>query len=122
MYDYVPLAFESSTYVVQPTVNKVDAACARLSEFGTFSREVFWGGYPRGWRNRRSVEDAVADGKTKVQKTGRTTGYTTGAIAAVSFDGWVGYDSGYAYFKDQLIITPGTFSDAGDSGSCSRAR
>ena len=52
-----------------------------------------------------------------MQKNGRTTGYTTGTIAAVDFDGWVGYTSGDAYFVNQLLITPGTFSDRGDSGS-----
>ncbi|MFQ6040728.1 MAG: hypothetical protein ACE5PV_07720 [Candidatus Poribacteria bacterium] len=36
----------------------------------------------------------------------------------MAFDGWIGYDSGYAWFEDQLLITPGEFSDAGDSGSC----
>ena len=95
-----------------------DAACALVHEFGDFSREVFWIGYPKGWRTRENVEDVVAGGIVVVQKTGRTTGYTTGQVAAVSFDGWISYDTGYAYFEDQLLITPGTFSDAGDSGSC----
>ena len=96
----------------------MDAACAALDQFADFSREIFWVGYPKGWRTRASVNDAVGEGKTQVQKTGRTTGYTTGHIAAVAFDGWVGYESGDAYFEDQLLITPGSFSDAGDSGSC----
>lgn len=118
LFDYVPLQFASNAQDPDPPVNRVDAACAELAEFGDFSREIFWVGYPKGWRSRKSVEDAVASGVVAVQKTGRTTGYTTGAIAAVSFDGWVGYDTGPAWFEDQLLITPGSFSDAGDSGSC----
>ncbi|MCP4249262.1 MAG: trypsin-like peptidase domain-containing protein [bacterium] len=111
LYDFVPLKFGGA-------VNKVDAACAQVSTWGDFTREIFWVGHPRGWRTRGSVNGAVSAGNTQVQKTGRTTGYTTGQIAAVAFDGWVGYETGDAYFEDQLLITPGSFSDAGDSGSC----
>ena len=118
LYDFVPLNFELSADVEDPSINKVDAACALVNEFGAFNREIFWIGYPKGWRNRKNIEDAVANSNVQVQKTGRTTGYTTGTISAVTFDGWVGYDSGFAYFEDQILITPGGFSDAGDSGSC----
>lgn len=117
LFDFVRLQF-SSYGQPNPLVNKVDAACAVLTNFGTFSREIFWIGYPKGWRSRASVENALGNGNTRVQKTGRTTGYTTGNIAAVSYDGWVGYDSGDAYFEDQILITPGSFSAPGDSGSC----
>lgn len=116
LFDYVPLEF-STFGAPNPMVNKVDAACALVTQWGDFSREIFWIGHPKGWRTRQSVNDAVNEGNTVVQKTGRTTGYTTGKISAVAFDGWVGYDTGDAYFEDQLLITPGTFSDAGDSGS-----
>ena len=118
LYDYVPLRFEDPTSSAPPPVNQVDAACAEIDRFGTFSREIFWVGYPKGWRRRQSVADAVARGEDAVQKTGRTTGYTRGAINAIDFDGWVGYDTGDCWFEDQLLITPGSFSDAGDSGSC----
>lgn len=101
-----------------PPINRVDAACAEVNSFGEFTREIFWVGYPKGWRARKSVEQAVAQGQSEVQKTGRTTGYTTGRISDVSFDGWVGYSSGDAYFEDQLLIVPGSFSAPGDSGSC----
>ncbi len=117
LFDFVHLNFEPNTNVPNPQVNRVDAACALVYRFGDFSREIFWVGYPKGWRTRLSVEQAVADGNNRVQKTGRTTGYTTGEIAAISFDGWVAYDSGLAYFEDQMLITPGNFSAAGDSGS-----
>ncbi len=53
-----------------------------------------------------------------VQKTGRTTAYTTGNITDLGYDGWVNYEQGrFAYFEDQILITPGSFSDRGDSGS-----
>jgi hypothetical protein len=99
-------------------VNRVDAACAEIDRFGDFTREVYWIGYPKGWRSRASVAQAVADGKTDAQKTGRTTGFTTGRITDLSFDGWVGYSDGDAYFENQLLIEPGSFSAPGDSGSC----
>ncbi|MDJ0804517.1 MAG: hypothetical protein QNI97_16700 [Desulfobacterales bacterium] len=117
LFDFVHLQFATFGQP-NPPVNKVDAACAEITRFGDFSREIFWVGYPRGWRTRANVEDLVSQGSTQVQKTGRTTGYTTGHIAAVAFDGWVGYDSGDAYFEDQILIQPGSFSAPGDSGSC----
>jgi hypothetical protein len=117
LFDFVHLQF-STFGQPNPPVNKVDAACAEVTNFGDFSREIFWVGYPTGWRTRASVEDAVTKGNTQVQKTGRTTGYTTGNIAAVAYDGWVGYDSGDAFFEDQILIQPGSFSAPGDSGSC----
>lgn len=116
LFDFVPLAF-SDPSAPNPTPNQVDAACAEITEFGDMSREIFWVGYPKGWRTRQSVQDAVLT-DSRVQKTGRTTGFTTGIIADVAFDGFIGYDAGAAFFEDQLLITPGTFSDAGDSGSC----
>ncbi len=117
LFDFVPLQM-SQLSDPNPPVNRVDAACAEITAFGDFTREIFWIGYPKGWRTRQSVEQAVAQGQTQVQKTGRTTGYTTGRISDISFDGWVGYDSGVAYFEDQLLIAPGIFSAPGDSGSC----
>ncbi|MFA4915449.1 MAG: hypothetical protein WC560_02105 [Syntrophales bacterium] len=54
-----------------------------------------------------------------VIKSGRTTGVTTGTIVAVNMTVRVNYGSscGTATFKKQVSITPGTFSDSGDSGS-----
>lgn len=117
LYDYVPLRM-GTFGSPNPPENRVDAACAEVTRFGDFTREIFWVGYPKGWRTRTSVETAVGNGDTRVQKTGRTTGYTVGEIAAVDFEGWVGYSTGDAYFVDQMLITPGSFSEAGDSGSC----
>ena len=99
-------------------MNLVDAACAEVTNYGDATREIFWIGYPQGWKTRAAVESAVNAGENRVQKNGRTTGFTTGRITDLSFDGFVGYDSGDAFFENQLLITPGDFSAPGDSGSC----
>jgi hypothetical protein len=60
----------------------------------------------------------------KVMKSGRTTGFTKGAIQAINMTVRVQYQRGcgtgqrfYATFTNQISITPGTFSAGGDSGS-----
>lgn len=120
LFDYVPLRFgnPSGSLQDQPK-NKADAAIAEVT-FGNVSREIFWVGYPKGWRTLAMVEQAVVDanGQLRVQKTGRTTAYTQGVVTDLGFDGWVDYEFGrFAYFEDQLLIEPGNFSDRGDSGS-----
>ena len=53
-----------------------------------------------------------------VKKSGRTTGLTTGTISALDVTVDVSYGSGkLARFVDQILVTPGTFIDSGDSGS-----
>ena len=59
-----------------------------------------------------------------VQKSGRTTGQTFGNVAATDATVDVGYSSTCggaatqkARFVNQIVITPGTFSAGGDSGS-----
>jgi len=53
-----------------------------------------------------------------VKKSGRTTGLTTGNISAVDVTVDVSYGSGQtARFVNQILVTPGTFIDSGDSGS-----
>lgn len=53
-----------------------------------------------------------------VMKTGRTTGFTTGAISAINVTISVSYGSGKtAKFVNQIYISSTTFSAAGDSGS-----
>lgn len=54
----------------------------------------------------------------QVQKSGRTTGRTTGTIQTVNVTVSVGYGAcGTAKFVGQFFVTPGSFSAAGDSGS-----
>jgi len=52
-----------------------------------------------------------------VKKYGRTTGLTKGRVYAINATVNVGYSSGVARFVGQIIITPGSFSAGGDSGS-----
>ncbi len=70
-----------------------------------------------------SATPAVAAINMPVMKSGRTTGLTSGLVAAVNVTISVRYGSscgggrGTATFKNQMRVTPGTFSDGGDSGS-----
>lgn len=58
-----------------------------------------------------------------VQKYGRTTGLTTGQVAEINvtatvcYEGFAIFCTKAATFVDQISITPGEFSDGGDSGS-----
>jgi hypothetical protein len=54
-----------------------------------------------------------------VRKSGRTTGFTTGTIQTINTTVNVNYGSGCGTgrFVGQVVITPGAFSDPGDSGS-----
>jgi hypothetical protein len=52
-----------------------------------------------------------------VKKSGRTTGLTTGTISSVDATVLIRYGSGLARFVHQVMITPGSFSAGGDSGS-----
>lgn len=51
-----------------------------------------------------------------VKKVGRTTGYTTGTIAATNVTVQVGYPGGVATFTNQIYVAS-AFIQAGDSGS-----
>lgn len=87
--------------------NYVDAAIAE-GNFDTLDREIYWIGYARG---------AVAPTlKATVQKTGRTTNWTTGVITAVNATVNVNYGGGkIAKFVRQFLTT--NMSAGGDSGS-----
>jgi hypothetical protein len=90
--------------------NVVDAAIAQ-GQFHDLDREIFWSGYVRGWRRKASIPVG-----TVVQKTGRTTNYTTGRITAINATVDVGYGGGrVARFRDQIVTT--NISAGGDSGS-----
>ena len=59
-----------------------------------------------------------------VQKSGRTSGHTTGTVSAIGVDVVVGYSSScggpsksFALFTNQFRISDGNFSASGDSGS-----
>jgi hypothetical protein len=90
--------------------NLVDAAIAE-GAFHDLDREIYWTGYVRGWRRKANVTVG-----TIVQKTGRTTNYTTGRITTINATVDVNYGSGrVGRFVDQLVTT--NISAGGDSGS-----
>lgn len=106
---FVPITFQPPTPVAQHN-NLVDAAVAE-APFHDIDREIYWTGYVRGWRRKANVTVG-----TIVQKTGRTTNYSTGRITAVNATVDVGYGGGrVARFRDQIITT--AMSAGGDSGS-----
>jgi hypothetical protein len=91
--------------------NLVDAALAQ-GQFHDLDREIYWIGYVEAWRRRSNVTVG-----TLVQKTGRTTNFTTGRIIAINATVDVGgYTGGrVGRFFDQIILT--NMSAPGDSGS-----
>lgn len=126
--DYVQLQFDGST-------NYVDGAISRtVSDNADFQTSDEGYGTPNS-----TIYDLDSDGDPGqissvssglvgigVQKYGRTTGLTTGEISEVNVSVDVCYEcsgplcfscSSSAHFEDQIAITPGDFSDGGDSGS-----
>ncbi len=91
--------------------NTIDAAIA-LSSKGKLGSATPSNGY-----GTPGSEPADAEINQKVMKYGRTTGLTNGKVYALNAVVNVAYSSGTARFVGQIIITPGTFSKAGDSGS-----
>jgi hypothetical protein len=91
--------------------NVVDCAIAEFNTTSTYTSQMALGTYtPSATTMTASVGETV-------KKTGRTTGLTQGAVNAINVTVTVQYSHGNAKFVNQLYITPGTFSAAGDSGS-----
>jgi hypothetical protein len=98
---FVPIKFNGP-------LNYVDAAIAE-GDFHDFNREIFWIGYPKGVRYLRQVGDIV-------QKTGRTTNFTTGRVTSINATVNVNYGGGrFARMARQIVTT--AMSAGGDSGS-----
>ncbi len=93
--------------VQTPGINRVDAAIARPLQPDLVSPEILEIGAPVG------VGEAML-GMT-VQKSGRTTGYTTGTITQIDATVRIDYYGPQATFGGQLVATP--MSQPGDSGS-----
>jgi hypothetical protein len=102
---YVPIQFRTPT---STPLNYVDAALAE-GDFHNLSREVYWGGHVKDLYTAPKVGDIV-------QKTGRTTGFTTGRVTNINGTVDVNYGSGrVARFRNQVITT--RMGAPGDSGS-----
>lgn len=110
--DFEEILFFDEPFVpgVDP-VNEIDAAIANTTT-GLLGNATPSDGYgtPKSTTMSASINQAV-------KKYGRTTGLTKGRVYALNATVDVGYDSGVARFVNQIIITPGSFSAGGDSGS-----
>ena len=97
---YVPIKFDGSC-------NYVDAAVAE-GDFSKLNREVYWMGYVKDTANATIGQ--------QLQKTGRTTGFTTGKVLMINAAVNVNYGRpGVAKFCRQIITE--NMSAGGDSGS-----
>lgn len=89
--------------------NYVDAAIAE-GPFHWLDREIYWIGYVKGIRRGYPRVGEI------VQKTGRTTNYTTGRVTAINATVNVNYGAGrVARFIRQIVTS--NMSAGGDSGS-----
>ena len=105
LFDFQPIIFPTTA------ANTIDAAIA-LTSTSDLGNGTPSDGY--GIPKSTPVEARI---RLAVMKYGRTTGQTKGKVYLINATVDVGYDSGVARFVDQIIITPGTFSTGGDSGS-----
>jgi len=105
LYAFAPLTFS------QTASNQIDAAIA-LTSIGMLGKATPSGGY--GTPQSKTLAAAV---RQPVMKYGRTTKLTMGQVYAVNATVKVTYASGVTRFVNQILITPGWFSAAGDSGS-----
>ncbi len=91
--------------------NTIDAAIASSST-GSLGNATPSDGY--GLPKKETVQTTVG---LRVMKYGRTTGQTKGRIYAINATVNVNYGIGIARFVNQIVISPGSFSAGGDSGS-----
>ena len=97
------------------TTNVIDAAIA-LSSDSNLGKATPSDGY--GTPKSTTVSDQDLRVNQKVKKYGRTTGLTKGQVYGLNAAVEVNYGGGnVALFVGQIIITPGSFSAGGDSGS-----
>jgi hypothetical protein len=91
--------------------NTIDAAIAEFTAPGFTSQMALGNAYtPTATPVNAFLDQAV-------KKVGRTTGLTHGAVKSINVTIVVKYSKGSAGFVNQVFITPGGFSAAGDSGS-----
>jgi hypothetical protein len=96
-----------STFQESPGTNVVDCALGLPDSPDVVKKEILHVGVPKG------VHEAALG--TAVQKSGRTTGHTTGQINQIDVTAQVAYGNRVAVFTDQLMA--GAMSAGGDSGS-----
>ncbi len=99
--------------------NMIDAAIAKIKMVVVDGQEVpaVGNSTPSNGYGTPSSTTAEATLDLSVQKYGRTTGQTNGVVDSINATIKVRYSGGFAIFVNQIVITPGTFSAGGDSGS-----
>lgn len=108
--DFVPINFNGGNNTVDAAITSVNGADVT----------AVTPSYAYGAPGTSIVSASVGQG---VQKFGRTTGHTTGQVAETNVTVDVCYQARgpfcrqLARFVDQFTISPGSFSDGGDSGS-----
>ncbi|MDE1465864.1 hypothetical protein [Spartinivicinus poritis] len=102
---YIPIRFHSNKII---PINYIDAAIGEAN-LQDINREIYWSGYIRRLYEAPKIDDIV-------EKTGRTTGFTTGKVTNINATVDVNYGSGrVARFARQILTT--SMSAPGDSGS-----
>ena len=91
--------------------NMIDAAIA-LTSIGEIDN-----GTPSDGYGVPSSTTVLASVGMDVKKYGRTTGESHSSISAINATVNVGYDVGTARFVQQIVVSGGSFSSGGDSGS-----
>lgn len=103
---FTPLDFGSG-------FNLYDGAVSGDTDPDEVDRAILEIGEPAGLLAAADIQVGM-----EVQKSGRTTGLTRGTVNSVGVSVRVNYGGGrMARFDDQVQVTPGAFSDGGDSGS-----
>ncbi len=98
---FIPILFNRNRY------NLVDAALAKPRDLRNVVAPIAGLGIPRG-----TVEATLG---MQVIKSGRTTGVTSGTVTGLDATIAVGFGTGTAYFRNQILTT--NMSAGGDSGS-----
>lgn len=118
LYDFKPIDFRLIDDDWNPVYNYIDAAIV-LTELDMVGNATPPDGY--GTPAKDIVNATI---NLPVKKYGRTTSLTHGKVSDINVIMDVCYDNCgdilfayYARFADQILITPGTFSAGGDSGS-----
>lgn len=101
---FIPIQFKTAT---STPVNIVDCAIAELVDNNVATNSIYIINNVKG-----TVLPSLS---LQVQKSGRTTGYTTGSIVSTNASVLVNYGAQTAFFTNQIVTT--VMSAPGDSGS-----
>ncbi len=109
LFDFEPIDFDGGNNTIDAAIAAINLMEGDVPCVGNATPSDGYG-MPKSSTVAPTINQAV-------QKYGRTTGLTEGKILAINATVNVGYDTGIARFVDQIVISPGSFSAGGDSGS-----